>query len=88
MSTAETIFAKIDLHDAPDEMVIKLKSCIASPTDDKNSQTQLELFNGDEKNQDIDFEFGLNCQAQTASFNFGAFAFKKRFFSGKFTLQV
>ena len=64
-------------------MIIKLKSCLASPINDKNSQTQLDLFNGDEKNQDIDFEFGVNCEAQTASFNFGAFAFKKRFFSGE-----
>ena len=85
VSTADTIYAKVDLLDAPAEMITKLKSCTASPSNDLNSP-QLELFSdfGADIASDIDVEFMVNCQGQTASFNFGGFAFKKQFtMSGK-----
>lgn len=57
-------------------MQIKLASCVASPYDDKNSDTQLLLFDETQSAETLNVGITKNCGGDNAEFNFDAFMFK------------
>ena len=65
------------MSNLPENMVVQLKSCLASPNNDKTGENNFVLFNGDEVSSEVNVEVGINCQAPAATFSFDAFAFKQ-----------
>ena len=77
VSISDKVFTKIDVSNLPENMVVQLKSCLASPNNDKTGENNFVLFNGDEVSSEVNVEVGINCQAPAATFSFDAFAFKQ-----------
>ena len=57
-------------------MQIKLASCVASPYNDENSDTQLLLFDETQIAQSLNVGITKNCGGNSAEFHFDAFMFK------------
>ena len=57
-------------------MQIKLASCVASPYDDKNSDTGLLLFDETQSAETLNVGITKNCGGDSAEFSFDAFMFK------------